>query len=1029
MVQDHENHQIPCLTGKEKSENSCASKGCCWVTNPTRIYSCIYPKYDFVPCFPHSDGKVLERTCIAKGCHWIDNPLQQADNPLLTKCFYPLNYKSYRTADVLQCFDEASTVNDRIQCPVDGDLNEMNCRDKGCCWQPVFHNKAAHHCYYPWNSFKKDIDERNQYDSQIKRLSATCKHSTQDLNNRFDCYPRGTPNEKTCNARGCCWNPSKGKEPSCFYPPNHNSYSYVKTIRNETNGMYHLSFMSLIYQNKILSPYPDDIESVQMEIVYETNERVRVKISDNNNKRYESPYPNVNNKQIKQWNSTTISDKLYEVEVGLSSFGFAIKRCASKKTLFDTRSVGGFIMSDQFLQISARLPPSCIIYGLGQVSKPLKEKFDWTTLGLFAQGQPSAGHPFYLCLEDDGKAHGVFLLNSNALEIGLQPTPAITYRATGGILDFYFFMGDRPSDVIAQYLDLIGKPHLPPYWAMGYQLYRQGHTNLKSVQVVVVGNRKYPMDVIYGDLLYLDLKSYPYDTAMFKHELVNNTVKYMSIVQPLVEATTNRSFIVKKGTGDDIFLGKLTLKRSDPDYAYFDFTNPDTFTDWLSVVKDNFNSFPFNGLYLENNEPFNALDPVPCPLTRWDDPPFVPKLEDNEHQELKHRTICMSAVQKAGVHYNLHNLYGISQAHMTYDVLKNLLKVRPFVLSKSTFAGSGVYSGYWLEYKAYTWDTLRQSITDMLTMNMFGVPMVGANAFCTQIESTDKELCARWAALGAFYPLSLRKTSEPLNLTMPSGYAKFTYLRYRLLPFLYTMMQKAHRLGETAVRPLFFEYPNDKKTYAIDDQFLWGDCLLIAPALKEGVTKVMAYVPKGLWYTYPKMEKVQSDGEPHSLSAALNELPMLIRGGSIIVEHDPHIICHTTEECRRGKFDIVAVLDPSLYPTNHHSNKGEFYWQNNGDTNDEDNYFHIKFNANDRVFQMYALHKPTNGSSKDEMLINSIKIHYIDGKIKNVRIPVLKKNLEFTHVDNILDINAAEAGLSFWNDYYIQIEFRNVLGF
>ncbi|KAL1454173.1 hypothetical protein WDU94_010453 [Cyamophila willieti] len=857
QIVQSENHEIHCNL-ETRSENSCTERGCCWITNSTGN-ACIYPKYDFIPCY--SEGNVLESTCTAKGCHWISEPRQWSGNPLLSKCFYPLNYKPYRTSDMPQCFDEAFRIHDRVNCEVRGDVNEMNCRAAGCCWQPVLHNTSAHFCYYPWN-VKKPANPAVQ-DLCVQKP---------DSSDRFDCFPRGIPNEKTCTARGCCWVPAKDKEPSCFYPLNYKSYLYDSTVNNNTDGG------SFIYQKNFPSPYPQDIESVRMDIVFETQTRIRVKIYDHKTERYESPYPRIS----KQLNKT-IEKKLYDVEVGQTSFGFAIKRSGSNRILFDTRGVGGFIMADQFLQISAKLLPSSIVYGLGPVSKPLKNNFDWSTFGLFAQDQ-TASHPFYLSLEQDGKAHGVFLLNSNALEIALQPAPAITYRATGGVLDFYFFMGEKPSDVIMQYLDLIGKPHLPPYWALGYHVYKQGITDVKHIQDVIE-SRKHPMDVVYGDLSYLDLKSDPTNIAKFKNDLYINGIKYVSILQPRTTSTTiniNQSCFIKLDSGNENFLGKLNLDMSEN--AYIDFTHPNASDSWRLILKENYMDLPFNGLNLEKNEPLNLINPVKCPLTRWDDPPFVPKLLAGDYQELKHNTLCMSAVQHAGVHYNLHNLYGISQAHVTYDILKTMLKARPFVLSKSTFAGSGAYSGHWIEYGSITWDTMRQSITDMIVMNMFGVPMVGANAFCK--NENDSHLCSRWAALGTFFPLSLKKVYGPDDF-QSTIVRDHLFMKYRLLPYLYTVMQKAHRFGHTVVRPLFFEYPNDRDTYGIDDQFLLGESLLIAPVLKENVTVVEAYIPKGLWYKYPSLEKLKSDGRRYPLKAPIYELPMLIKGGSIIVTQTP----------------------------------------------------------------------------------------------------------------------------------------------
>eukprot|EP00731_Ephydatia_muelleri_P009960 Em0005g546a len=162
----------------------------------------------------------------------------------------------------------------------------------------------------------------------------------------------------------------------------------------------------------------------------------------------------------------------------------------------------GFIFEDQFLQISALLPSSNI-YGLGEHTTRLRLPTN-ITLTMFSQDNPPLPsqptenlygvHPFYLVLEQDGCAHGVFLLNGNAMgkweEGGGRngngwSYPSITYRTIGGVLDFYFFLGPGPDQVIQQYTELIGRPYLPPYWFLGFHLSRWGYMTANNTLAVV----------------------------------------------------------------------------------------------------------------------------------------------------------------------------------------------------------------------------------------------------------------------------------------------------------------------------------------------------------------------------------------------------------------------------------------------------------------------------------------------------------------------------------------------------------------
>ena len=105
-----------------------------------------------------------------------------------------------------------------------------------------------------------------------------------------------------------------------------------------------------------------------------------------------------------------------------------------------------------------------------------------------------------------GNMHGVLLLNSNAIDYSFTPTPSLTMRTIGGILDFFVFLGPKPEQVVQQYTWLVGRSILPPYWSLGFQLARWDYGNLTHMQRVVQRNRDagIPLDVQYADIDYMD---------------------------------------------------------------------------------------------------------------------------------------------------------------------------------------------------------------------------------------------------------------------------------------------------------------------------------------------------------------------------------------------------------------------------------------------------------------------------------------------------------------------------------------------
>ena len=242
-----------------------------------------------------------------------------------------------------------------------------------------------------------------------------------------------------------------------------------------------------------------------------------------------------------------------------------------------------------------------------------------------------------------------------------------------------------------------------------------------------------------------------------------------------------------------------------------------------------------------------------CPQSSVEDPPYLPHMVNNA--VLRYRTMCLTARHFAGLSYNIHNLYGLTEAIATRQALTTIRpKKRPFIISRSTFVGQGGYSGVWSGDIASTWQSLQQSIPSILNFNMFGIPLVGAD-ICGFNGNTTKDLCQRWQQVGAFYPFSRNHNSlgnidqDPaaFDTDVIQSSRRALLIRYQLLPLYYTLFYHASTRGETVVRPLFFEFPQDRSTFDIDWQFLVGSHLMISPVLTPDTSEIDAYFPAGRW--------------------------------------------------------------------------------------------------------------------------------------------------------------------------------------
>lgn len=195
----------------------------------------------------------------------------------------------------------------------------------------------------------------------------------------------------------------------------------------------------------------------------------------------------------------------------------------------------------------------------------------------------------------------------------------------------------------------------------------------------------------------------------------------------------------------------------------------------------------------------------------------------------------------------------------------------------------------------------------------FGIPLVGAD-ICGFNGNTTVALCQRWMELGAFYPFSRNHNTDDgidqdpvaLGPAVVEASRKALMIRYMLLPYLYTLFWHAHAHGDTVARPLFFEFPLDHQTYAIDTQFLWGGGLMIVPVLTESTEVVEAYLPRSLWYDFYNLELISFGGKWTVLPAPLDTIPILLRGGYILPTQAPDV---TTALTRVKPFDLLVTLN------------------------------------------------------------------------------------------------------------------------
>uniref|UniRef100_I3M252 Sucrase-isomaltase, intestinal n=1 Tax=Ictidomys tridecemlineatus TaxID=43179 RepID=I3M252_ICTTR len=767
---------------------------------------------------------------------------------------------------------------------------------------------------------------------------------------RINCIPDQPPTKATCDLRGCCWEAQETIGiPWCYYSKNH-GYQVQGDPVNTNAG-----FTAQLKTLPSSSPFGNDVDNVLLTAEYQTSNRFHFKLTDQTKDRYEVPH-----EHVQPFNGNAAASLNYEVEVSKQPFSIKVTRRSNNRVLFDS-SIGPLLFADQFLQLSIRLP-SANVYGLGEhVHQQYRHDMNWKTWPIFTRDTTPnkdgnnlyGAQTFFLCLEDaSGLSFGVFLMNSNAMEVTLQPAPAITYRTIGGILDFYVFLGNTPEQVVQEYLELIGRPALPSYWALGFHLSRYEYGTLENMKEVWKRNRaaQLPYDVQHGDIDYMDeRRDFTYDPVDFNgfpefiKELHNNGQKFVIIVDPAISNNSSQSH--PYGPYDRGSAMKIWVNSSDgvnpligevwPGKTVFpDYTNPNCAVWWTKEFELFHSEVEFDGIWIDMNEVSNFVDGSVsgCSKNNLNYPPFTPRVLDGY---LFSKSLCMDAVQHWGKQYDVHNLYGYSMAIATAEAVKTVFpNKRSLIITRSTFAGSGKFAAHWLGDNAATWNDLQWSIPGMLEFNLFGIPMVGAD-ICGFALDAPEELCRRWMQLGAFYPFSRNHNDREYKDQDPASFGAdsllmnssrhYLNIRYTLLPYLYTLFYYAHSRGDTVARPLLHEFYQDSETWDVHRQFLWGPGLLITPVLDEGAEKVTAYVPDAIWYDYETGAQLRWRKQKVEMEIPRDKIGLHLRGGYIFPTQQPST---TTMASRRNPLGLIIALDENKEAT------GKLFWDD-GETKGE----------------------------------------------------------------------------------------------
>ena len=508
--------------------------------------------------------------------------------------------------------------------------------------------------------------------------------------------------------------------------------------------------------------------------------------------------------------------------------------------------------------------------------------------------------PFYLGLQNSA-AYGIFFDNSyrSYFEFGRWSQERIWFGAEGGELNYYFFYGPSIKKILNRYADLTGHMPLTPLWSLGVQQCRYSYYPESVVEEVVrqYRERDLPLDVIYLDIHYLNgYRVFTFDPSRFPNPqglierlgkqgvktvvIVDPGVKYqppgpavgpMNAAKPELAPQDQRYYVFDQGTERNYFQrrrnGQLFIPRVWPgDSVFVDFTLPDA-RRWWGDLHRAYTDNGVAGIWNDMNEPADFVD-----------------------QTGKNQIDVVSYDEgENSTHAKNRNVFALLMARATYEGLARLQPGRrPFVVTRAAYAGIQRYSTMWTGDSNSTWDSLALNVPMFTTLGLSGEPFVGSDVGGF-IGRANGELLVRSYQIGFLAPFFRNHHAidgydqEPWRFGKyyEDIIRKYLKLRYQLLPFLYTTLEAAHRTGVPLFRPLMLNYQDDSNTYNLDDQFMIGDDLLVAPIVKPDLTSRLVYLPKGTWYDFWTNKKYDG-GTMIRVDAQLETVPMFVRGGAVI---------------------------------------------------------------------------------------------------------------------------------------------------
>jgi alpha-glucosidase len=502
--------------------------------------------------------------------------------------------------------------------------------------------------------------------------------------------------------------------------------------------------------------------------------------------------------------------------------------------------------------------------------------------------------PFYIKLnQTTKKATGYFYHNTWECDFNMGREKRnywhrySSYSTNGGDIDLFLISGPSVRQVVERYTDLTGKSAMLPKYALGYlgssMYYPELDADCDDAIAEFIDTTKeegIPVDGFQLSSGYCAIETeqgikrcvFTWNKKRFKDPkdffaqmkkrgiCVSPNVKPgILLIHPKLDEMKAKGMFVKASETEEPGIGTWWGGKG----MFVDFTSQETRNNWKEMLKENVLDYGTSSIWNDNCEYDSMVD----------------------------KDCRCSFEGKGGTIGQLKSIMSNIMCHITNEAIHETFdNTRPYVVCRSGHAGIQRYAQTWAGDNLTCWESLKYNIATILGMGLSGVANQGCDIGGFYGPAPEAELLVRWIQNGIFQPrFSIHSTNIDNTVTEPWMYSNCTeYIRtaikfrYRLFPYLYSLMERAHETGLPIMEPMCSAFQNDPKCYEEGIDFMFGDSLLVANVVEKGATTRKIYLPEGNKFYDFYTRTPYDGGQTIEIPVDLGSIPLFVKGGSII---------------------------------------------------------------------------------------------------------------------------------------------------